>query len=406
MILRSKRELERTEAEILDDKFDEDVADSTMIRLDQAIRDRKSSDERLETLLPGRSAPWLKPCTDEEAVERARILKEEYDRFLHVLFGRDLMSVQAAKKAKETLLASPVKIQSTWSNNLVVPMPMSQQLQYPDDWSKTVDPQSTIIERGGVLPGLSLGDLEVDLDSYVEPAFDFSEWLETEEEKIRNPKAPTDSQSDDLGSRAQGDDLMVRESAIYLQSETKKMSEEELVRDLGLKLEGTELTSNFVEWVDADDWAELNEWDGESAATYTDEEWKLEMSEMEMGFELTSNMVEWGTFDSPAGTTWHGEESESSDDSGMPELIDGSIPESEGEEGSELERERDEKPNGGWTYKESGETPDSSEAAIEVSENLSEVSERLRVLRQVMSTHIDYDSSSDEESGKDEPLAK
>ncbi|KAK4698134.1 hypothetical protein P7C70_g8103, partial [Phenoliferia sp. Uapishka_3] len=56
----------------------------------RAIMKRKKSEEELEKIFPRRTAPWIASCTAEEASERAQLLRDKYDKFLAVLFGRKI----------------------------------------------------------------------------------------------------------------------------------------------------------------------------------------------------------------------------------------------------------------------------------------------------------------------------
>ncbi|KAK4699583.1 hypothetical protein P7C70_g6677, partial [Phenoliferia sp. Uapishka_3] len=57
---------------------------------ERAIMNKRRSEEELEKIFPRRTAPWIASCTADEARERAQLLRDEYDKFLAVLFGRKI----------------------------------------------------------------------------------------------------------------------------------------------------------------------------------------------------------------------------------------------------------------------------------------------------------------------------
>ncbi|KAK4698279.1 hypothetical protein P7C70_g8002, partial [Phenoliferia sp. Uapishka_3] len=54
---------------------------------EEAIVNERARQEELRKQLGERTAPWIETCTPEEAETRAQELRDEYDRFLEVLFG-------------------------------------------------------------------------------------------------------------------------------------------------------------------------------------------------------------------------------------------------------------------------------------------------------------------------------
>ncbi|KAK4690508.1 hypothetical protein P7C70_g9561, partial [Phenoliferia sp. Uapishka_3] len=350
---RSRKGKERTEEEVLEAKFDEDMAESALVRLDQAIRDRRASDDQLNSLFPNRTAPWLATCTTEEALERARILKEEYDRFLHVLFGRDLPLIQENKKASGEGSPAPPTAPKGMSareecRGMMFPevlMPTSQQLQISTPIRENVDPKLTTLNPGD--EGERLGDVPPNVGE-AEPELNFSEWLVDGEEQIRNPIE--DSQTRPETTRLNGDEETSQDDEMY-GPDPSRLTEEELVKELGLQLEGTELTANYVEWLDAEEWAELYEWGSESAATYTDEEdQRGGYDEESFGNELTVNMVAWEPVAGSPVSGWSSDDGDSSESSGPPGLIPRSDSEPEDEDEDEYMRGMDEIPDERGTY--------------------------------------------------------
>ncbi|KAK4699761.1 hypothetical protein P7C70_g6498, partial [Phenoliferia sp. Uapishka_3] len=323
---------------------------------ERAIMNKRKSEEELEKIFPRRTAPWIASCTADEARERAQLLRDEYDKFLAVLFGRKIPISRPSLEQRGYYSQESYSRRAT--DELVNPLfGMGPRLQSQDesDVPAEVSPLQILVDSGVKrerAPNF-LGGENIECEEYgeggAEPLGMKNEDLEklesvtettsltlplgkgelTKEPHRERQKVPEEggasctttkpfnvedwlAQDDDLyGTREEIEDSRVawREYCANAEEERRKasanhdsldprefafratnQSEDLLVRELGLKLETTELTSNLVEWVNDSDSSE-----GEGELLETSQ--LLDEENLGSSYQLTSNMVQlraWG----------------------------------------------------------------------------------------------------------------
>ncbi|KAK4691529.1 hypothetical protein P7C70_g9327, partial [Phenoliferia sp. Uapishka_3] len=98
---------------------------------DALIYERERQEELRHYFETTKTEPWIRTCTAEEAIERARQLREEYDRFLIVLFGRQAQKLQ-----------DPTRMETECSHETLAPESLQVEISVPSlDEAKDARPQ-------------------------------------------------------------------------------------------------------------------------------------------------------------------------------------------------------------------------------------------------------------------------
>ncbi|KAK4700552.1 hypothetical protein P7C70_g5696, partial [Phenoliferia sp. Uapishka_3] len=225
---------------------------------ENSIMSENHRQEALRELSETRTGPWITTCSPEEAAERAQEMRDEYDRFLTVLFGRKipLMRDDAKKRVSKDLQQTlaperagtfrPPRTRECGSMMFTVhtSRPLSPSLTNMnvfDDSPESGSPQES-------------EEFSVDTDIAIKPAAacdlesTYEDWIDGQHRQIYESEEASDQQNQNWRSCAQEGDIFVEGSALGSPT-TAKQSEGELVLELGLQMGSAELTSNFIDLI-------------------------------------------------------------------------------------------------------------------------------------------------------------
>ncbi|KAK4694304.1 hypothetical protein P7C70_g8759, partial [Phenoliferia sp. Uapishka_3] len=218
---------------------------------DSIMREREGQDV-LQEIFETRTGPWIHTCSPEEAAERAAILREEYDKFLTVLFGRKIPirrndSDQGRSKGLQETLAPALPIHAhAPPRNSRECSSMMFSVRVPGDGSKDslkTEPRENFLKDESRQEQNE--DIEVMDAKAPEPEFDFQEWVNDQHAQIYEPEEENDPRAGIQTFCAQNGDIVIEESAF--DSGSSDLSEERLISELGLRMAETGLASNFME---------------------------------------------------------------------------------------------------------------------------------------------------------------
>ncbi|KAK4701126.1 hypothetical protein P7C70_g5111, partial [Phenoliferia sp. Uapishka_3] len=223
---------------------------------ENAVMSEVSRREALQELSETRTGPWIATCTPEEAAERAQDMRDEYDRFLTVLFGRKIPLMRDDARKKE-----PKDLQQTLApeRTATFKTPRTREcssMMFTVHTSRPLSPSLTNMnvfddspEPGSPQEG---EEFSVDTDIAIEPAAacdlesTYEDWIDGQHRQIYEYEETRDQQTQTRRTCAQEGDILV-ENSVFSPPTTSKQSEGELVRELGLQMASAELTSNYVD---------------------------------------------------------------------------------------------------------------------------------------------------------------
>ncbi|KAK4696423.1 hypothetical protein P7C70_g8381, partial [Phenoliferia sp. Uapishka_3] len=304
---------------------------------ERAIMNKRKTEEELEKIFPRRTAPWIASCTADEARERAQLLRNEYDKFLAVLFGRkipisrpslersgyytpELYSRQTTDQFGKSLFGMGPRLQD--QKEMGIPAEVSPLQILVDSGIKPEKARDFLGEKESaeckgfrevaaeLLNPEAMIEIfeETESASHSREASSFTLPLGKgklmREPREGRPKPPKNSREEIEDSRVAWRkycaDAAAKRSRDELASKVlspqefafraSNQKEDILIRELGLKTETTDLTSNLVERVNDSD-TEKNEGELLEGNESADE------SSSESSMQLTSNMVQlraWG----------------------------------------------------------------------------------------------------------------
>ncbi|KAK4699352.1 hypothetical protein P7C70_g6908, partial [Phenoliferia sp. Uapishka_3] len=392
---------------------------------ERAIMNKRKSEEELEKIFPRRTAPWIASCTADEARERAQLLRDEYDKFLAVLFGRkipisrpsleergyysqELYSRQTTDEFGKSLFGMGPRLQGQKETGIpaeVSPLQilvdsgikpdkardfldekestgcegfreLAAELLNPEAMNEIFEEAESAIqsrESSSFTPPLGKRELtrgsqeerpntseKVDAGSVTAKSFSVEDWLAKDDDLCESREEVEDSRvawrkycADAAAKRSRDESASQVLSPQECAFRASNQKDDVLIRELGLKLETTELTSNLVEWVNDSD-------DERIEGELLEENESADERSSESSLRLTSNMVQL--------KAWGVRRSDGSSMLGTRRQIEGS--ESDSDEGSFDESPLDHE----W------ESEDSMPSLMSASEDGSERSERRTLL--------------------------
>ncbi|KAK4706029.1 hypothetical protein P7C70_g169, partial [Phenoliferia sp. Uapishka_3] len=221
---------------------------------ENAIMSESTRQQALQEITETRTGPWITTCTAEEAAERAQEMRDEYDRFLTILFGRriPLMREDAGTKESNDLrqtlaperTSNPKAPRVRECGSMMFPIhkqrPLSASLTSINVFENSQSSDST---QGS--DGASVSDIMVEptTDEDLEPTYE--DWIDDQHRQIYETQGPEDQSTRPQFPCAQKGDILVQESVFS--SASSEQSENEVIRELGLQMANAELTSNFID---------------------------------------------------------------------------------------------------------------------------------------------------------------
>ncbi|KAK4693901.1 hypothetical protein P7C70_g8840, partial [Phenoliferia sp. Uapishka_3] len=246
---------------------------------EEAIACERERQEELRRQLGERTAPWIQTCTQEEATARAKELRDEYDRFLEVLFGRKIRLEKKLKTEQsiesETPDAHPqpdyppsAPRKERECGSMMFPGRTLRRYKSIDMAKFTheyrnIGEESEPIEVASSTTGAASELLPFEMDDWIdeekarikedEDAGDLENsyqrlCAEDEEMKISRSRQETPSQIKD-------DEAVITELGLEPSSSItpSKQTTEDLITELGMCIEGCVFTANLVELVNPEE---------------------------------------------------------------------------------------------------------------------------------------------------------
>ncbi|KAK4700762.1 hypothetical protein P7C70_g5480, partial [Phenoliferia sp. Uapishka_3] len=222
---------------------------------EQAVMEEAERQQALQEVAETRTGPWITTCTPEEAIERAQTMRDEYDRFLTVLFGRKI-PVRRLETRKEpeglqqTLAPAGVTVRKPPKVRECSSMMFTVRTSEPPSQSSKFQNAFTNLQRLGNFQESAetrvATDIQVPspLTDELEPSYE--DWIDDQHRHLFESEAKKSPRTNFRDLCAREGDIIVDESA-FDSASTSENSEADLIRELGLQMEGAGLSANFVD---------------------------------------------------------------------------------------------------------------------------------------------------------------
>ncbi|KAK4693440.1 hypothetical protein P7C70_g8923, partial [Phenoliferia sp. Uapishka_3] len=246
---------------------------------EEAIACERERQEELRRQLGERTAPWIQTCTQEEATARAKELRDEYDRFLEVLFGRKIRlekklkmeqtdegEIPDAHPQPDYPPSAPRKERECGS--MMFPGRTLRRYKSIDMAKFTheyrnISEESEPIEVAGSTTGATSELLPFEMDG----------WIDEENARIKEDKDAGDlenayqrlcaeddkvkisSFNQETSNESKDEDALITELGLQPSSGIipSKQTTEDLISELGMRIEGCVFTANLVELVNPEE---------------------------------------------------------------------------------------------------------------------------------------------------------
>ncbi|KAK4700703.1 hypothetical protein P7C70_g5540, partial [Phenoliferia sp. Uapishka_3] len=198
-----------------------------------------------------RTGPWIEACSDEEAIERAQLLRDEYDKFLTVLFGRRIRLMTADRSRTPENTPEPSSALSEVPHKMRRPRSCGS-MMFSAAIVQNFDPDVlTTCRQNEELETRKSTDAKDEPSRADDPEFSFQDWVndqledtprEVQEEAEKDE--PSEMEIGEVYEEAREvDPEPPFESALTLEAERQ------LARELGLEMNERGLETNLIEFM-------------------------------------------------------------------------------------------------------------------------------------------------------------